>query len=67
MIRIEVDEDRCVAGGQCVMAAPRLFDQRDDDGVVVVLDETPGDDELSNARTAELVCPAAAIRVLVTP
>lgn len=67
MIRIEVDEDRCVAGGQCVMVAPRLFDQRDDDGVVVVLDETPGHDELPDARTAELVCPAAAIRVLVTP
>lgn len=67
MISIDVDEDRCVAGGQCVMVAPRLFDQRDDDGVVIVLDAAPGEEELQNARTAELVCPAAAIRVQVTP
>lgn len=67
MISIEIDEDRCVAGGQCVMAAPRIFDQRDDDGVVILLDPQPGDDELHNAGTAELVCPAAAIRVTLAP
>lgn len=63
MITIEIDEARCVAGGQCVMVAPQLFDQRDEDGVVVLLDAAPTDDQLEPARTAELVCPAAAIRV----
>lgn len=63
MTQIEVDEDLCVGGGQCVMAAPDLFDQRDDDGVVILLDANPPAERLDAARRAELVCPAAAIRV----
>lgn len=63
MTRIEVDEDLCVGGGQCVMAAPDLFDQRDDDGVVILLDVSPPAERVEAAKRAELVCPAAAIRV----
>ncbi|MFF0087030.1 ferredoxin [Streptomyces canus] len=29
-MRIDVDADRCVGAGQCVMAAPKVFDQNDD-------------------------------------
>lgn len=67
MIEIEIDEERCVAGGQCVMAASDVFDQRDDDGVVVLLEANPPADRLDAVRRAELVCPAAAIRVRVAP
>jgi ferredoxin len=63
VIEIEVDELRCVGGGQCVMVAPDLFDQRDEDGVVILLEATPSEDREDAARRAELVCPAAAIRV----
>ena len=63
MIRIEVDTDLCVGGGQCVMAAPEVFAQRDEDGVVILLQENPPAEQLETVKRAELLCPAAAIRV----
>jgi len=63
-MRIEFDEPKCVAAGQCVMAAPDVFDQRDEDGVAIVLDETPGPDLHEGVREAAAVCPAAAIRLV---
>lgn len=63
-MRVELDEPKCVAAGQCVLAAPDLFDQRDDDGVAVVLDDAPSPDHQDEAREAAAVCPAAAIRVV---
>lgn len=62
--RVELDEPRCVAAGQCVMVAPEVFDQRDEDGVAVVLDETPAADLLDDVREAVAVCPAAALRLV---
>ncbi|MFE7504668.1 ferredoxin [Promicromonospora sp. NPDC057488] len=62
--RIELDEPRCVAAGQCVMVAPDVFDQRDEDGVAVILDETPGEAVLDDVREAVAVCPAAALRLV---
>ena len=62
-MRIELDESKCVAAGQCVVAAPDVFDQRDDDGIAVVLDETPGPELHDEVREAVAMCPAAAIRL----
>jgi ferredoxin len=45
------------------MHAPEIFDQRDDDGVVVVLDENPPAKQADNARKAEAGCPALAIHI----
>ena len=33
-MRVEVDTPKCVASGQCVLIAPDVFDQRDEDGRV---------------------------------
>ena len=63
-MRIEFDEPKCVAAGQCAMVAPEVFDQRDDDGVAIVLDATPGPSLHDQAREAAAVCPAAAIRLV---
>ena len=46
------------------MVAPHVFDQRDEDGVAVVLDETPAPEHHDEAREAAAVCPAAAIRLV---
>ncbi|MEV0637378.1 ferredoxin [Streptomyces sp. NPDC050619] len=62
-MRVELDEPKCVAAGQCVMAAPDVFDQRDEDGVAVVLEEHPAAELLDGVREAVAVCPAAAIRL----
>ncbi|MGW0891117.1 ferredoxin [Saccharopolyspora gloriosae] len=62
-MKVTIDEDKCCGAGQCVLAAPEVFDQRDDDGVVILLDETPAEAEHENARTAAALCPAAAIEI----
>jgi ferredoxin len=63
-MKVTADTEICIASGQCAMLAPRIFDQRDDDGRVVVLDEQPPDGEHDLARQAELTCPSGAIRIL---
>jgi ferredoxin len=63
-MRIDFDEPKCVAAGQCAMVAPDLFDQREDDGVAIVLDAEPGPEHHDEAREAAAVCPAAAIRLV---
>jgi ferredoxin len=60
-MRVSVEADKCVAAGQCVLLAQDVFDQREEDGVVVLLDETPGPEHHDAVREAALVCPAAAI------
>ncbi|WP_329281668.1 ferredoxin [Streptomyces sp. NBC_01451] len=62
-MKVTVEADKCVAAGQCVLLAPEIFDQRDDDGVVVLLDETPTPEQHYAVRESALVCPAAAIHV----
>ncbi|GAA4954505.1 ferredoxin [Actinoplanes utahensis] len=62
-MKVSVDQEMCIGAGQCVMTAPRVFDQRDDDGVVILLEETPGDEDQEAVRNAAAVCPAAAIAV----
>ncbi|RWH78072.1 ferredoxin [Mesorhizobium sp.] len=63
-MRIEIDEEKCVGGGQCVMAAAEVFDQRDEDGIVVLLQSAPGPEWYEAVRRAAVLCPAAAIRII---
>ncbi|MDQ1042790.1 ferredoxin [Streptomyces sp. NBC_01352] len=63
-MRVELDEPKCVASGQCVMAAPEVFDQRDEDGIAFLLEEKPAADSLDDVREAVAICPAAAIRLV---
>jgi ferredoxin len=62
-MKVIIDEDKCVGSGQCVLAAGDVFDQRDEDGIVVLLDEHPSPDRLVDVRQAAAVCPALAITV----
>ncbi len=62
-MRIAVDQDKCVSSGQCVLNAGDLFDQRDDDGVVILLEDTPAAEQADNARKAAAACPALAIDI----
>jgi ferredoxin len=63
-MKVEVDEPKCVASGQCVLLAPDVFDQREEDGIVVLLDETPGPELHDAVRESAGVCPAAAIHLV---
>ncbi|MER7687148.1 ferredoxin [Streptomyces sp. NPDC097610] len=62
-MKITVDEDKCCGAGQCVLLAPEVFDQRDDDGIVVLLDAEPAVEQHAAVREAVAVCPAAAIEL----
>ena len=62
-MKVVVDQEKCVGAGQCVLAADDVFDQRDDDGLVDLLDASPPDERLAAVRHAAAVCPAAAIVV----
>jgi ferredoxin len=44
-----------------VLAAPAVFDQRDEDGIAVLLDEDPPEAHAPDVRQAAAVCPAMAI------
>lgn len=61
MLNVQIDEPKCVAAGHCVASAPEVFDQRDDDGVVILLDAAPPESEHAHVREAATLCPAAAI------
>ena len=62
-MKVIVDQDKCVASGQCVLTAPDVFDQRDEDGIVVLLTDDPPADRADDVRQAAAVCPALAILV----
>jgi ferredoxin len=63
-VRISVEADKCVASGHCVLAAPEVFDQNEDDGVVIVLNDEPSPDQHDAVREAAILCPAAVIRLI---
>ncbi|MGW5127633.1 ferredoxin [Streptomyces sp. NPDC004069] len=62
-MKVLIDQDTCVASGQCVLTAADVFDQRDEDGTAVLLDDTPPADRADDIRRAAAVCPAQAIRL----
>ena len=62
-MRVTVDQDKCVASGQCVLNAIEVFDQRDDDGVVELLNPEPGPGYAQETRNAAAACPAMAIHI----
>ena len=63
-MKVTADQNICASSGQCVAIAPRVFDQRDEDGVVVVLDENPPIELADAVRQAVAVCPSGAIKIV---
>jgi ferredoxin len=62
-MKVTVDQNICASSGNCVMNAPELFDQRDEDGVVVLLNANPSAEQAEGARRAAWACPALAIQI----
>jgi ferredoxin len=62
-MNVDVDQDKCCGAGTCVLLAPDVFDQRDEDGIVVLLEPRPAGDLHEIVREAASVCPGLAISV----
>ena len=62
-MKVTGDQDKCVSAGQCVLNAGDIFDQRDDDGVGVVLNDSPPPEQATDARKAAAARPALAIDI----
>ncbi|MCU7820533.1 ferredoxin [Kitasatospora sp. DSM 101779] len=63
-MQVTVDQDRCCGSGQCVLTAPAVFDQSDEDGLVRLLRPGPAEEERAAVRLAAALCPGSAITVL---
>lgn len=63
-MRVVTDLDKCCGNGQCVMDAPDVFDQNDDDGTVILLQPSPSPEQRSAVLDAARHCPTEAIEVL---
>lgn len=62
-MRVTGDRKVCVGAGQCVLAAPGVFDQDEEEGLVLVLREEPGDDQRAEVQEAADTCPSGAVRI----
>ncbi|MFG2820888.1 ferredoxin [Kitasatospora sp. NPDC048365] len=62
-MKVTVDQDRCCGSGQCVLTAPEVFDQSDDDGLVRLLRPGPAPEQHTSVRLAKALCPGNAITV----
>jgi ferredoxin len=62
-VKVTIDFGKCISSGQCVLAAPEVFDQREEDGLVELLDAAPPAELAADVRQAAALCPALAILV----
>jgi ferredoxin len=60
-VHVTIDDKRCIAAGQCVLNAPQVFDQREEDGIVELLDDDPPPEQYAATRLAARLCPAEVI------
>ena len=61
-MRVVVNRRQCESNALCVGVAPEVFDL-DDDDILVVLDETPGEDLREKIQHAVRLCPKQAISI----
>ena len=62
-MKVEVEADKCIASGQCVLLSDAVFDQNDDDGIVLLRTSEVPASEQDAVREAVRICPARAIQV----
>lgn len=62
-MKIKIDVDKCVGAGLCVVAAPEVFAQDDETGLVILLQESPAEQHHAAVREAARLCPALVIAI----
>jgi ferredoxin len=62
-MQVEIDADKCIGSGACVIACPDVFSQ-DEGGVVILLEPSPPPGVHEKVREAVRACPAEVISVV---
>lgn len=62
-MRVLADREKCCGSGLCVVTVPDVFDQCEDEGLVLVLDAAPPKETHADVREAAACCPSGAITV----
>ena len=62
-MKLTADRDRCIGAGMCALTAPAVFDQDQDEAMVLILDETPAEDARRVVEEAVNRCPSGAIQL----
>ena len=60
-LNVAIEYQKCTAAGQCLLAAPNVFDQSDENGTIVLLDPNPPESERPRVLDAINRCPASVI------
>lgn len=62
-MKIIRDAHKCELHGECMLAAPDVFDIEDDAEFVTVLIPEPGEEQRSAVERAVMNCPTTALRI----
>ncbi|GAA3800954.1 ferredoxin [Sphaerisporangium flaviroseum] len=60
---VNADREICIGAGMCVLTAPDVFDQSEEDGLVLLLDPEPSAAAEAAVRRAVQVCPSGALSI----
>lgn len=63
-VKIEIDRKLCNGYGNCIIAAPAVFDLEPDTNIAFVLDGHPTVADEFDVREAAADCPVQAIRIV---
>jgi len=61
-MKIVVDMAACMSNAQCMIAAPEVFEVRED-GLLYILNETPPEELRAKVVEAARLCPTQAITI----
>ncbi|SEL22834.1 ferredoxin [Nonomuraea pusilla] len=62
-MRINADTSVCIGAGMCALTVPKVFDQSEEDGTVVLLQKEPPAELDEAVRRAVNLCPSGAISI----
>jgi ferredoxin len=65
-LNVVVAHHKCTSAGQCLLSAPNVFDQSEENGTIVLLDAHPPESERGRVLDAIHRCPASVISLAET-
>ncbi|HLU97720.1 (4Fe-4S)-binding protein [Nonomuraea sp. NPDC049649] len=63
-MKIEADTTVCIGAGMCALTVPEVFDQNEEDGIVVLLQSEPPAEMEEAVRRAVKLCPSGALKAV---